>query len=129
MEDSKLANASTQTQRGTAFFKVALLVVFVLFMSIPILNLLFGMGFLIWFSVNIFARSAQRGVDLLWLIFGAVICLIGIALPAITDHNNTSYAACWFGGVVLNIFVGVFIAGNRLGHLLQADPTTDQDTP
>ena len=127
MANPKLASASAQTQRGTAFTKTALLAVFVIFMSIPILNLLFGMGFIIWFGVNIFARSAQRGIDFLWLFVGVVICLIGIALPAITDHNNTSYAACWFGSVVLNIFVGVFIAGNRLGHLLQADPAPDQN--
>lgn len=129
MANPKLASASDQTKRGTAFTKTALVIMFVLFMSIPILNLLFGMGFIIWYSVNIFARSAQRGIDFLWLFVGVVICLIGIALPAITDHNNTSYAACWFGSVVLNIFVGVFVAGNRLGHLLQADPTTDQDAP
>lgn len=129
MATPKLASANTQAKRGSAFSKIALLVAFVLFMSIPILNLLLGMGFIIWYSVNIFARSGQRGIDFFWLLIGAVICLIGIALPAITDHNQTSYAACWFGGVVLNIFVGVFVAGNRLGHLLQADPTTDQDAP
>ncbi|MFL9954199.1 hypothetical protein PQR65_12410 [Paraburkholderia nemoris] len=109
-----------------AFTKTALLIAFVLFMSIPILNLLFGMGFIIWFGVNIFARSAQRGVDFLWLFVGAVICLIGIALPALTDSNHTSYATCWLGGVVLNIFVGVFIAGGRLGHLFQANPEPAQ---
>lgn len=129
MANPKLANASDQAKRGTAFTKTAMLVMFVLFMSIPILNLLFGMGFIIWYSVNIFARSGQRGVDFFWLLVGAVICLVGMALPVFTDLNHTSYAACWFGGVVLNILVGVFIAGNRLGHLLQADPTTDQDTP
>jgi hypothetical protein len=129
MANPKLASANTQIKRGTAFTKTALLAVFVIFMSIPILNLLFGMGFIIWFSVNIFARSAQRGLDFLWLFIGAVICLVGIALPVFTDSNHTSYATCWFGGVILNVLVGVFIAGGRLGHLLQADPTPDDAAP
>jgi hypothetical protein len=127
MANPKLASANAQIQRGTAFTKTALLAVFIIFMSIPILNLLFGMGFIIWFSVNIFARSAQRGIDFLWLFVGAVVCLIGIALPVFTDSNHTSYATCWFGGVILNVLVGVFIAGGRLGHLLQADPAPDQN--
>jgi len=129
MANPKLATATTQAQRGTAFSKTALLVAFVLFMSIPILNLLFGMGFIIWFSVNIFARSAQRGIDFLWLLVGAVVCLVGIALPAFMDHNHMSYAACWFWSVILNLLVGVFIAGGRLGHLFQADPTPGQEAP
>jgi hypothetical protein len=94
MANSKLASTDTQIKRGTAFSKVALIGAFVMTMSIPILNLLFGMGFVIWFGVNIFARSAQRGVDFLWLFVGAVVCLTGIALPAFT-HDHTSYATDW----------------------------------
>jgi hypothetical protein len=128
MANPRLASANAQTQRGTAFFKVAMVVAFVMLMSIPILNLLFGMGFIIWFSVNIFGRSAQRGIDFLWLFVGSVVCLIGIALPAFT-HDNTSYATDWFWDVILNLLVGVFIAGGRLGHLFQADPTRGQEAP
>jgi hypothetical protein len=128
MANSKLASTDTQIKRGTAFSKVALIGAFVMTMSIPILNLLFGMGFVIWFGVNIFARSAQRGVDFLWLFVGAVVCLTGIALPAFT-HDHTSYATDWFWGVVLNLLVGVFILGGRLWHLFQADLAPDQDAP
>ncbi|WP_250463256.1 hypothetical protein [Caballeronia sp. GAFFF2] len=117
MSNAKLASEASQLRRGKAFSKVALIGLFVIFMSIPILNLLFGMGFFIWFSVNIFARSAQRGKDFLWLVLGSFVCLFGIALPAFMEHNRMSYGACWFYGFVLNVFIGVFIAGGRLGHL------------
>lgn len=123
MANPKLASANSQAQRGVAFSKVALIATFVLLMSIPILNLLFGAGFFIWFAVNIFGRSAQRGKDFLWLIAGSFVCLAGIALPVLMEHNRISYGACWFLGAVLNALVGVFIAGNRLGHLFEADPT------
>lgn len=43
------------------------------------------------------------------------------------DSNHTNYATCWFGGVILNVLVGMFIAGGRPGHWLQADPAPDQN--
>jgi len=119
MANAKLASADSQVQRGKAFSKVAMIAMFVIFMSIPILNLLSGMGFFIWFSVNIFARAAQRGKDFLWLIIGSLVCLFGIALPVFMEHNRISYGTCWFYGFLLNVLVGTFIAGNRLGHLFE----------
>ncbi|WP_277188643.1 hypothetical protein [Caballeronia sp. BR00000012568055] len=123
MANAKLASEASQLQRGKAFSKVALIAMFVIFMSIPILNLLFGMGFFIWFSVNIFARSGQRGKDFLWLLLGSFICLFAIALPVFMEHNRISYGQCWFYGFMLNVVVGVFIAGNRLGHLFEESST------
>lgn len=128
MANSKLASAETQAKRGAAFSKTALIVAFVMLMSIPVLNFVFGMGVVIFFGVGIFARSGQRGVDFLWLLAGAAVCFAGMLLPAFSDHNHTSYATDWFEGVILNVLVGVFILGNRLWHLFQTDSAPSQET-
>lgn len=122
MANPKLASVETQAKRGAAFSKTALIVAFVMLMSIPILNFLFGMGAVIFLSVGIFARSAQRGVDFFWLFLGAIFCFAGFLLPAFTDHNHTSYATDWFWSVIVNVCVGVFILGGRLWHLFEANP-------
>ncbi|AJZ58866.1 putative membrane protein [Paraburkholderia fungorum] len=126
MSNSKLASVDSQMKRGTASAKAFLFLFFVGAMSVPILNMLAGMGFFIWFSVNIYARSAQRGADYFWLIVGSILCLVGIGLPAIADMNHSSFVAGWVVEVVLNVCVCLFIAVGRLGHLFQRDPEPGQ---
>ncbi|MFT4434173.1 hypothetical protein ACMX25_12370 [Caballeronia sp. 15715] len=120
---SKLADATTQTQRAGAFAKATGLWTFVLIMSIPILDILAGLFMVLWFSVNIINRSAQRGRDFFWLFAGTVICLLGFAIPAATDSiRGVGFGGGWFLDVIVNVLVGWLIVGRKLGHLFGADP-------
>jgi hypothetical protein len=73
---SKLASNETQERRGRAVGKVAVVWCFLVFTSIPILNIVFGMMLVLWFGKLIFARSAQLGKDFSWLFLGAYLDFI-----------------------------------------------------
>jgi hypothetical protein len=118
---SKLASSQTQERRGRAFGKVAAIWVFLVCTSIPILNILFGMFLVLWFAKLVFSRSGQMGRDFAWLLFGALLCMFGFALPAITETWHKGFGIGWVLEVGLNLFVCLFVVGGRLGHLFAAD--------
>lgn len=125
MDKQKIATFDTQAERAMSFTRTALVVMFVLFMSVPLLNLLAGMGFVIWLSMTIWARSAQRAVDFGWLALGSVACLFGFFLPVVSAGPTSSgMIHGWLLEVSLNTAVALFILIGRLGRLLFApDPT------
>lgn len=119
MDKPKVATVETQEQRAKSLTRTALVVMFVLFLSIPILNFLAGMAFVLWLSMAIVARSAQRAVDFGWLALGSCLCLFGFFLPfLLSGPTSSGMFQGWILEVLLNLGVAVFIATGRLGHLL-----------
>lgn len=119
MDKQKIATFDTQVERAKSFTRTALVVSFVLFLSIPLLNFLAGMFVVIWFTMAIIAKSAQRAVDFGWLLLGAVLCLFGFFLPFLfSGPTSSGMFHGWILDVLLNLGVAVFIATGRLGHLL-----------
>jgi len=114
----KIASVETQMQRGKSIGRTLFIFIFVLVMSIPILNLLFGFGIVIYLTMPILATSAQRAVDFGWLLLGAALCMFGFFLPAIFESPTASgMFHGWLLEVFLNAAVGWFILAGRLGHL------------
>jgi len=120
---SKLASNETQAKRGRAFGKAAAVWSFLVCTSIPILNILFGMGLVLWFGTLIYGRSGQMGRDFAWLFAGAALCMFGFALPAIAETWHMGFGKGWVLEVGLNLFVCLFVVGGRLGHLFAAGPS------
>ncbi|WP_446326728.1 hypothetical protein [Burkholderia pseudomallei] len=119
MDKPKVATVETQEQRAKSLTRTALVVMFVLFLSIPILNFLAGMAFVLWLSMAIVARSAKRAVDFGWLALGSCLCLFGFFLPfLLSGPTSSGMFQGWILEVLLNLGVAVFIATGRLGHLL-----------
>ena len=116
--NDKIASSETLEKRGRAIGKVFGVWLFLLFTSIPILNMIFGCFILIWFVVNILSRSANLFTDFFWLIIGSIICMFGFLVPWLaSEYWHMSYGGGWFLEVLINLFVCFFIVGGRLGHL------------
>lgn len=119
MDKLKVATAETQVQRAKSITRTALVAMLVLFLSIPLLNFLAGLGLVIWFAMLIFAKSSQRAADFGWLMLGAALCLFGFFLPfMLSGPTSSGMFHGWILDVLLNLGVAVFIATGRLGHLL-----------
>ncbi|ASL44681.1 hypothetical protein bAD24_I14445 [Burkholderia sp. AD24] len=124
-QKSKIASNETQLQRGKNISRALFFFIFVLVMSIPLLDILAGFAIILYMPMLIFARSAQRAVDFGWLLLGAVICMFGFFLPGIFEGPTSSgFFHGWLLEVFLNAVVGWFILGRRLGHLF-VQPTSD----
>jgi hypothetical protein len=89
-QKSKIASNETQLQRGKNISRALFFFIFVLVMSIPLLDILAGFAIILYMPMLIFARSAQRAVDFGWLLLGAVICMFGFFLPGIFEGPTSS---------------------------------------
>lgn len=119
MENHKVVSEEAQIQRAKSSMKFTLFAMFVVCLSIPIANILFGMFFVFWLAMAIMGRSARRAADFGWLALGACLCLFGFFLPAIFDGPTASGMLFgWSLEAALNVAVAVFIVLGRLGHLL-----------
>ena len=119
MENQKIASEEVQAQRGKSLAKVALVSMFVVCMSVPIVNLLFGLVFVVWLSMAIVGASARRAADFGWLLIGAALCLFGFFLPVIfAGPTSSGMMHGWLLEAGLNVGVAVFILVGKLGHLL-----------
>ncbi|WP_017772779.1 hypothetical protein [Paraburkholderia kururiensis] len=119
MENQKIASEEVQIKRAKSSMRFAIVAMFVVCMSVPIVNLLFGLFFMLWLSMSIIGASARRSADFGWLALGACLCLFGFFLPAIFDGPTASGMLFgWTLEAALNVAVAVFIVLGRLGHLL-----------
>jgi hypothetical protein len=119
MEKQKVATRETQVERAKSMTRIMLVIMFVLCLSVPLVNLLFGLGFIIWLTMTILARSAQRAADFGWLVVGSALCLFGFFLPALFEGPTSSgMMHGWLLEALLNTGVAIFILTGRLGHLL-----------
>ncbi|PQV48581.1 hypothetical protein [Paraburkholderia sp. BL21I4N1] len=124
-QKSKIASVETQMQRGKNIGSALFFFIFVLVMSIPLLDILAGFAIILYMPMLIFARSAQRAVDFGWLLLGAALCMFGFFLPGIFEGPTSSgFFHGWLLEVILNAAVGWFILARRLGHLF-ATPNGD----
>lgn len=120
MENSKLVSEQEQVKRGIGAGKLFGVLSFSILMTVPLLNMLAGMMFFLLLAVRIFTLSAQRAVDMMWLVAGSVVCMFGFFLPALMDGPTS--AGMTHGFVlqfVLNALVARFILFGRIWHLLK----------
>ncbi|MCW0053338.1 hypothetical protein OIV36_28075 [Burkholderia pseudomallei] len=119
MENQKIASEEVQIKRAKSSMRFAIVAMFVVCMSVPIVNLLFGLFFMLWLSMSIIGASARRSADFGWLLLGAALCLFGFFLPVIFEGPTASGMLFgWTLEAALNVAVAVFIVLGRLGHLL-----------
>jgi len=114
----KIASVETQMQRSKNIGRTMFIFILSFVMSIPILNMLFGFGIVIFLTMPILTTSAQRAVDFGWLLLGAALCMFGFFLPGIfSGPTSSGFFHGWLLEVFLNAAVGWFILASRLGHL------------
>ncbi|WP_186197558.1 hypothetical protein [Burkholderia gladioli] len=110
MDTTKLVSAQEQSKRASSFVKYFLPFCYATALALPIFNFFLLMLAGMIYAMKIYAISAQRKTDFLWLFIGFASSFAGIVAGIEMFGIGSSFE------FLVNLAVG-FVVGGKLSHL------------
>ncbi|WP_186073859.1 hypothetical protein [Burkholderia gladioli] len=116
MDTTKLVSAQEQSKRASSFTKVFLPFCYASALALPVANFFLLMLVSMIYGMKIYAISAQRKVDFLWLTAGLFSSFLGIVL------GLAMFGIGSFFEFAIDLAVA-FVVGSKLSHLFSKPQT------